>query len=162
MLLSLTSWWRHLMETFSALLTLRAGNSPVTGEFPSQRPVTRSFDLFFDLRLNNGGVNNRGTCDWRRHRAHYDVIGNLNALWSLLQREIYWNSYRTQIWRNLVGPKRTQSTTAILSSSVQNFKISKTKIYVMGERDFVWLVLYRGDIKCYNSPCFLYNWTKYH
>ena len=39
-------------ETFSELLALCAGNSPVTGEFPSQRPVTRSFDVFFDLRLN--------------------------------------------------------------------------------------------------------------
>ena len=28
------------------------GNSPVTGEFPSQRPVTQIFDIFFDLRLN--------------------------------------------------------------------------------------------------------------
>ena len=46
------SWWRHQMEAFSALLALCAGNSPVTGEFPSQRPVTRSFDAFFDLRLN--------------------------------------------------------------------------------------------------------------
>ena len=46
------SWWRHQMEAFSALLTLCAGNSPITGEFPSQRPVTRSFDVFFDLRLN--------------------------------------------------------------------------------------------------------------
>ena len=27
------------------------GNSPVSGEFPSQRPVTRSFNVFFDLRL---------------------------------------------------------------------------------------------------------------
>ena len=45
------SWWRHQMETFSALLTLYAGNSPVTGEFPSQRPVMRSFDVFVDLRL---------------------------------------------------------------------------------------------------------------
>ena len=27
-------------------------NSQVTGEFPSQRPVMWSFDLFFDLRLN--------------------------------------------------------------------------------------------------------------
>ena len=43
-------WWRHQMETFSALLALCAGNSPVTGEFPSQRPVTRSF-VFVDLRL---------------------------------------------------------------------------------------------------------------
>ena len=45
-------WWRHKMETFSALLALCAGNSPVTGEFPLQRPVTRSFDVFFDLSLN--------------------------------------------------------------------------------------------------------------
>ena len=44
-------WWRHQMETFSALLALCAGNSPLTGEFPSQRQVTRSFDVFFDLRL---------------------------------------------------------------------------------------------------------------
>ena len=36
------------METFSALLALCAGNSPVTCEFPSQRPVTRSFDVFFE------------------------------------------------------------------------------------------------------------------
>ena len=45
-------WWRHQMETFSALLALSAGNSPVTGEFPAQRPMTRSFDVFFDQRLN--------------------------------------------------------------------------------------------------------------
>ena len=46
------SWWRHQMETFSAWLALCAGNSPVPGEFPAQRPATRSFDVFFDLRLN--------------------------------------------------------------------------------------------------------------
>ena len=40
------------METFSALLIICAGKSPVTGEFPSERLVTRSFDVFFDLRLN--------------------------------------------------------------------------------------------------------------
>ena len=40
------------MTTFSALLGLCAGNSPGTGEFPSQRPVTRSFDVSFDLRVN--------------------------------------------------------------------------------------------------------------
>ena len=39
------------METFSVLLAICAGNSPVTCEFPAQRPVTRSFDVFFDLRL---------------------------------------------------------------------------------------------------------------
>ena len=47
-----TTWWRHQMETFSALLAICAQNSPVTGEFPAQRAVTRSFDVFFDLSLN--------------------------------------------------------------------------------------------------------------
>ena len=40
------------MEAFSALLAICAENSPVTGEFPAQRPVTRSFDVFFDLHPN--------------------------------------------------------------------------------------------------------------
>ena len=47
-----STWWRHQMETFSALLAICAGNSPVPGEFPTQRPVTRSFDVYFDLRPN--------------------------------------------------------------------------------------------------------------
>ena len=41
-----------MMETFSALLAICAGNSPVPGEFPTQRPVTRSFDVFFEIRPN--------------------------------------------------------------------------------------------------------------
>ena len=45
-------WCRHQMETFAALLALCEGNPPVTGGFPSQRPVTRSFDVFFNLSLN--------------------------------------------------------------------------------------------------------------
>ena len=47
-----TTWWHHQMATFSALQAICAGNSPVTGEFPAQRPVTRSFDIFLDLHLN--------------------------------------------------------------------------------------------------------------
>ena len=49
---NLISWWRHQMESFSALRAICAGNSLVTGEFPAQRPGTRSFDAIFDLRLN--------------------------------------------------------------------------------------------------------------
>ena len=47
-----STWWCHQMETSSALLALCVGNSPVTDEVPSQRPVTRSFDVFFEPRLN--------------------------------------------------------------------------------------------------------------
>ena len=69
------------MEAFSALLTICARNSPCTGEFPAQRPVTRSFDILFDLRLKNGWVNNHEAGDLRRHHAHYDitVMANRNA-----------------------------------------------------------------------------------
>ena len=54
------------------------GISPVTGEFPSQRPMAWNCDVFFDLRLKNGWVNNRHTGDLRRQRTHYDVtvMGN--------------------------------------------------------------------------------------
>ena len=57
------------METFTALLAIC-----VTGELPTQRPVTRSFDVTFDL-----GLNKRLSKQWRRsdlirHGAHYDVI----------------------------------------------------------------------------------------
>ena len=56
-----TTWWRHQMETFSALLALCAGNSSFTGEFPTQRPATRSFEVSFDVRLNQHLSN-----QWRR------------------------------------------------------------------------------------------------
>ena len=47
-----SAWWRHQMDIFSALLAVCTGNSPVTGEFPAKRPVTRSFDISFYLHLN--------------------------------------------------------------------------------------------------------------
>ena len=55
--MGLTVFWRKTAmmtssnENFSALLAICAGNSPVPGEFPAQRLVTQSFDVFFDLRL---------------------------------------------------------------------------------------------------------------
>ena len=57
------AWWRHQMETFSTLLDLCEGNPPVTGGFPSQRPVTWSFDVFFDLRLNEQ-LSKQSRCRW--------------------------------------------------------------------------------------------------
>ena len=65
------------METISALLAICVGNSPVSGEFRTQRPVMLNFDVFFDLRLNNGWVNNGEAGDLRRYRAHSDV----NVMW---------------------------------------------------------------------------------
>ena len=62
------TWWRHQMETLSALLALCAGNSPVTGQWRGA--------LMFSLicAWMNGGINNCEVGDLRRHRAHYDVF----------------------------------------------------------------------------------------
>ena len=61
------------MDAFFVLLVFSAGNSPVHGEFPSQRVVTRSLDVFFDLHLNKHWVNIRDAGYLRRHRAPYAV-----------------------------------------------------------------------------------------
>ena len=67
----------------SALLALGVGNSPVTGEFPSQRPVTRGFDVVFDLHLNKRLSKQSRRCCLRRHRGHYDVtVMGMFAVWS--------------------------------------------------------------------------------
>ena len=58
----LIPWWRHQMDTFSASLAICAGNSPVPGEFPVQRPVTRGVGVFFDLRLNKRL--SKQSCGW--------------------------------------------------------------------------------------------------
>ena len=67
-------WWRHQMESFSALLALCAGNSPVTGEFlhKGQRYGALVFSLIYAWI--NGWVNNRVASGLRRHHAHYSVI----------------------------------------------------------------------------------------
>ena len=56
------------MEIFSTLLALCERNL-----FPSQRPVTRSFDVFFDLRLNKRLSKQSRRRDLRSHGVHYDV-----------------------------------------------------------------------------------------
>ena len=68
------SWWRHQLETFSAIQAFCVGHSPATGEFPAQRPMTRSFDVFYDLGLNKCLTNNREAGDLRRPRTHYTGI----------------------------------------------------------------------------------------
>ena len=65
------------MVTFSVLLAFCAENSPVTGQFPAQWPVKQSFDVFFDLRLNQQLSIQWLADDLRCHRAHYDVIVTL-------------------------------------------------------------------------------------
>ena len=81
------------METFSVLLALCEGQSPITSGLPSYiRPVSRNFDDFFDLRLNKRWANNRDIGDMRHHRAHSDV--------TVISRMVNtnWFSYKNIHW----------------------------------------------------------------
>ena len=84
------AWWRHQMETFSAFLAICAGNSPTTGEIPAQKSVTRNFDVFVDLRLDER-LSKQSWGWWlRRHGAHCGIT---------IMR--YQNLFRTYIARDI-------------------------------------------------------------
>ena len=70
---SRVSWWRHQMETFSALLTICAGNSPVPVNSPHKGQWRGALVFSLICVWINGWVNNREAGDLRRYRAHYDV-----------------------------------------------------------------------------------------
>ena len=73
------SWWRHQMETSSALLALFVRGihwSPVNSPHKAQWRGALMISLV--CTWINGGVNNRDTGDFRCHGAHYDVIKLFN------------------------------------------------------------------------------------
>ena len=96
------------------------GNPPVTGGFPSQRPETRSFDVFFDLRLNKR-LSKRSRCWWfeapsrslwrhcnvpispQSHGHHYSPPVSSHCC--LRVRQACWTcrSWLQQGWRNSHG-----------------------------------------------------------
>ena len=94
------------METFSALLVICAGNSPVTGEFP-QKASDAELWYFLWSRI-NGWVNNREAVDLRRHHAHYDVIVMLrcNFVDSMIFKCLYGQTQTLQIVINIGVRKR--------------------------------------------------------
>ena len=89
-------WWRHQVETFSVLLAICAGNSPVPGEFPTQRPVTRCFDFSFDLRLNGWWLSKQWwgwwfeTLSWPSWRHYNDVNTCIWVSISIMTAFIYY------------------------------------------------------------------------
>ena len=82
------------METFSALLALCAGNSPVNGECPTQASDAGLWWFFFICAWINGWVNNRVTGDLRRHLAQYDVMVLYPVIWYPMMPPWHGNTYR--------------------------------------------------------------------
>ena len=96
------------MEEFSALLAICAGNSPVTGEFPAQRPVTRSFDVFFDVRLKKrlskeswGWWSETPSLPLWRHSNAYCHAGRFPGMWQHSHIIFTWCITMTSQWARL-------------------------------------------------------------
>ena len=74
------------METFSTLLALCEWNRPVTGGFPSQRPVTRKFNVFFDLPEKTAEQTIETPVRW-------DAIGIImTSLWCIVTQQCVFTS----------------------------------------------------------------------
>ena len=86
------SWWRHQMETFSALLAICAGNSPVTGVFPHNGQWSGALMFSLIFAWINGGVSNREAVDLRRYHPNYDVTE--------MQKNIVYESKLIQWWHS--------------------------------------------------------------
>ena len=105
-----SSWRRHQKETFSALLDLCAGNSPFTAEFPLQRSVMRSFDVFFDLRLNKR-LSKQSLGWWfekpsRPLWRHYNVIAEISTwLTDFILSIKWWFDFKQEIYLGRERPK---------------------------------------------------------
>ena len=129
--LSSNPWWRHQMEAFSALLAICAGNSPVPGEFLTQRPVTQSFDAFFDLRPNKQLSKQWWswwfeTPSWSlwRHRNGLNVFQNMFKDYHSACR-CPWKHQRRQALRRHSTDCKVK--TSFVSCSINNFSIFEQK-----------------------------------
>ena len=89
--IGLWSWSRHQMETFSTLLALCMGNSLVTGEFHSQRPVTQMLSLI--CAWINTWVNDCKAGVLRCHRTHNDVTVIAMVIVGVLDHTPPWWTY---------------------------------------------------------------------
>ena len=79
------------------------------GEFPSQRPVTRSFDVFFDLHPNKRLSKDGEASDLRGHLAHYDVtvmvFNWFNRLMGIatIKLGVYHRTASNMVWMKVNG-----------------------------------------------------------
>ena len=89
------SLWRHQMETFSALLAICAGNSPLPVNSPHKGQWRGALMFTLICAPINGWVNNREAGDLRRYRAHYDVIVMLQV-----NNDLAPTRWQPTIWTN--------------------------------------------------------------
>ena len=106
------TWWRHQMETYSASLAFCGAE--FTGEFQAQRPVMRSFDVFFDLSLNKR-LSKQSRRRWFEtpSRSLWRHCNYKCMLWYLCNKHTWreWSTVYQRIWQwNRCAPLNTLAT----------------------------------------------------
>ena len=117
------------METFSALLAMCAGNSPVIGKIPRTKAGDAEIDVFFVLDWINGWTSNGEAGDLRRHRAQYDVtvifcvgawlyhldvrVPNIHV-WALLVEQCYY------MLHDIIIPSLTSPSAETINCAIRN------------------------------------------
>ena len=102
------SWWRHQIETFSAMLAICAGNSPVTNS-PRKGQCRGELWAWINHWVNNGEAD-----DLKRHCVHYDITVMLYKT-PLVFSNCYHHSLPyesrdiTFLWRHVLGVTHTFS-----------------------------------------------------
>ena len=110
---AIKSWWRHQMETFSALLALCEGNHRSPVDSPHKGPWLRSLMFPFTCGWTNGFENNRDAGDLKRHRTHFDVTVTCTNVCGRLCRSIHYKPINLPL--QLMGILATLSVNSINS-----------------------------------------------
>ena len=86
------------------------------GEFPTQRPVTRSFDVFFDMRLNKRlskrpwgwWIDTPSWALWRHCNVHSEMNNSRYAWWchDMERFPYYWTFVREIHWSRMPFPTK--------------------------------------------------------
>ena len=121
------------MEAFSALLALYEGNSPVTGEFPSQKPVTRI--LVFSFLCLNKRLSKPSTRRW--------LEAPLRSSWRHWKD---WGRYKYKLFCRRHFHLMTSSWLHIVKiCKITRFGEYYSKIMPMAQKHAMCLIVYNND-----------------
>ena len=138
------SWWRHQMETFSALLALCAGNSPVPVNSPHKGQWHGALMFSLIYAWINDWINNREAGDLRRQCGHYDV----SVMYRVYSKNYASASPLIVCWSGLIRDDFTHIREGYFTATGAFIRLSHC-------------LLYRGKMSTWNNKTTL-NWYEHH
>ena len=142
------------METWSASLVLCEGNPWISDGFPSQKTVTQSFDVFFDLRLDKQ-LNKRLRSWWFETPSH--------PLWRHCNEVMICRLYGTYTWNIvsllLIGELETHSSKICIKTQPYPYKSAfenipcKTELILSRPQYDIWKMGLSVCIIDWHKPC---------